>query len=124
MALRRMLQPSKKGLPRHALVSDRWHLVKNLAACVSVQLAQSLAELRRAEQVKAQSEKQERGQVSEERHPAQTRAIQHAQLVRQAERMARYEHIVALQKQAHIPQFRERKNRIANRQDQAGGEPA
>ena len=94
-----MLQPSKKGLPRHALVSDRWHLVKNLAACVSVQLAQSLAELRRAEQVKAQSEKQERGQVSEERHPAQTRAIQHAQLVRQAERMARYEHIVALQKQ-------------------------
>ncbi len=80
-------------------MSDRWHLVKNLAACVSVQLAQSLAELRRAEQVKAQSEKQERGQVSEERHPAQTRAIQHAQLARQAERMARYEHIVALQKQ-------------------------
>jgi transposase len=89
----------KKGAPQARQVSDRWHLVKNLAACVSVQLAQSLAELRRAEQVKAQSEKQERGQVSEERHPAQTRAIQHAQLVRQAERMARYEHIVALQKQ-------------------------
>ncbi len=79
-------------------MSDRWHLVKNLAACVSVQLAQSLAELRRAEQVKAQSEKQAWGQVSEERRPAQTRAIQHAQLARQAERMARYEHIVALQK--------------------------
>src|SRR5438132_3203942 len=89
----------KKGAPQARQVSDRWHLVKNLAACVSVQLAQSLAELRRAEQVKAQSEKQERGQVPEERHPAQTRAIQHAQLVRQAERMARYEHIVALQKQ-------------------------
>src|SRR6266516_4812522 len=89
----------KKGAPQARQVSDRWHLVKNLAACVSVQLAQSLAELRRAEQVKAQSEKQERGQVSEERHPAQTRAIQHAQLARQAERMARYEHIVALQKQ-------------------------
>ena len=89
----------KKGAPQARQVSDRWHLVKNLAACVSVQLAQSLAELRRAEQVQAQSEKQERGQVSEERHPAQTRAIQHAQLVRQAERMARYEHIVALQKQ-------------------------
>jgi transposase len=80
-------------------VSDRWHLVKNLAACLSVQLAQSLAELRRAEQVTAQSEKKERGHVSEERHPAQTRAVQHAQLARQAERMARYEHIVALQKQ-------------------------
>src|SRR2546429_2658237 len=89
----------KKGAPQARQVSDRWHLVKNLAACVSVQLAQSLAELRRAEQVKAQSEKQEWGQVSEERHPAQTRAIQHAQLARQAERMARYEHIVALQKQ-------------------------
>ena len=89
----------KRGSTGCARVSDRWHLVKNLAACVSVQLAQSLAELRRAEQVKAQSEKQDWGQVSEERHPAQTRAIQQAQLARQAERMARYEHIVALQKQ-------------------------
>jgi DNA-binding NarL/FixJ family response regulator len=80
-------------------VSDRWHLVKNLAACVSVQLAQSLAELRRAEQGRAQSEKKEKGQAREERRPAQTRAVQHAQLARQAERTARYEYIVALQKQ-------------------------
>src|SRR6266487_4546347 len=89
----------KKGAPQARQVSDRWHPVKTLAACVSVQLAQSLAELRRAEQVKAQSAKQEWGQVSEERHPAQTRAIQHAQLVRQTERTARYEQIMALQKQ-------------------------
>src|SRR6266852_1934637 len=94
-----MLQPSKKGLHKRARVSDRWHLVKNLAACVSVQLAQSLAELRRAEQVRARAEKKEEGQASEERRPAQTRAIQHAQLARQAERTARYEHIMALQKQ-------------------------
>src|SRR6266852_3484949 len=94
-----MLQPSKKGLHKRARVSDRWHLVKNLAACVSVQLAQSLGKLRRAEQATARSEKQEEGQASEERRPAQTRAVQHAQLARQAERTARYEHIVALQKQ-------------------------
>lgn len=88
-----------KGAPQARQVSDRWHLVKNLAACVSVQLAQSLAELRRTEQVIVQSEKKARGQAPEERHPALTRAVQHAQLARQAERMARYEHIVALQKQ-------------------------
>jgi DNA-binding NarL/FixJ family response regulator len=76
-------------------VSDRWHLVKNLAACVSVQLAQSLADLRRAEQVRARAEQS----TSEERRPVQTRAVQHAQLARQAERTARYEHIMALQKQ-------------------------
>src|SRR5712692_7691278 len=40
----------KKGAPQARQVSDRWHLTKNLAACVSVQLAQSLAEIRRAEQ--------------------------------------------------------------------------
>jgi transposase len=89
----------KKGAPQARQVSDRWHLVKNLVACVSVQLAESLAQLRHAEQVRARSEKNERGQTSEGRHPAQTRAVQHAQLARQAERAARYEHIVALQKQ-------------------------
>src|SRR5712692_4211167 len=89
----------KKRAPQARQVSDRWHLVKNLAACVSVQLAQSLGKLRRAEQATARSEKQEEGQASEERRPAQTRAVQHAQLARQAERTARYEHIVALQTQ-------------------------
>jgi transposase len=88
-----------KGAPQARQVSDRWHLVKNLAACVSVQLAESLAELRRAEQGRARSEKKEKWQAVAERRPAQTRAVQHAQLARQAERMARYEHIVALQKQ-------------------------
>jgi len=80
-------------------VSDRWHLVKNLAACVSVQLAQSLAELRRAEQGRTRSEKKEKRQALEARRPAQTQAVRHAQQARQAERTARYEHIVALQKQ-------------------------
>jgi len=73
----------RKGAPQARQVSDRWHLVKNLAACVSVQLAKTLAQLRRAE----------------ERRPAQTQAVQQAQQARQAERMARYEHILELQNQ-------------------------
>ncbi len=64
-------------------MSDRWHLVKNLTGCVSVQLARTLAQLRRAE----------------ERRPAQTQAIQQAQQARQAERTARYERILQLQRQ-------------------------
>jgi DNA-binding transcriptional regulator YiaG len=63
-------------------VSDRWHVVKNLAACVSVQIAKTLAQLRRAE----------------ERRPARTQAVQQAQQARAAERMARYERILELQK--------------------------
>ena len=49
----------KKGAPQAREVSDRWHLVKNLAGCVSVLLAQSLAQLRRAEQAAARSEQEE-----------------------------------------------------------------
>src|SRR6202030_116094 len=43
----------KKGAPQAREVSDRWHLVKNLAACVSVLLTRSLTQLRRAEQAAA-----------------------------------------------------------------------
>lgn len=73
----------RKGAPQARQVSARWHLVKNLAAGVSVQLARTLGQLRRAE----------------EHRPAQTQAIQQAQQARQGERRARYDHIVDLQKQ-------------------------
>jgi transposase len=88
-----------KGAPQARQVSDRWHLVKNLVECVSVQLAESLTLVRRAEQGRVRSETKERAPAPEGRCPARTRAVQHAQMARQAERMARYEHIVALQKQ-------------------------
>ena len=89
----------KKGAPQARQVSDRWHLVKNLAACVSVQLAHSLAQLRRAEAAAAARSEQVGDQPAKLRRPAQTRAIARAQLARQAERMALYEHILKLQKQ-------------------------
>jgi transposase len=45
----------RRGAPQARQVSDRWHLVKNLAACVSVLLAKTFAQLRRAETLAAVS---------------------------------------------------------------------
>lgn len=88
----------KKGAPHARHVSDRWHLTKNLSACVTVLLVQSLTEIRRAEQAAALLQ-EEKAAPREERYPARTRAIQQAQSARQAERMARYEQIIMLRKQ-------------------------
>ncbi|HEX6482753.1 MAG TPA: ISL3 family transposase [Ktedonobacteraceae bacterium] len=88
-----------KGAPHARRVSDRWHLVMNLAACVSVQLAHSLAQLRRAEPppaVHAPQEEQPSRQLHS--HP-RTQAEYRTQQARQAERLARYEQIIALRKQ-------------------------
>src|SRR5690348_13448094 len=49
----------KKGAPQAREVSDRWHLVKNLAGWVSVLLASCLAQLRRPEVAAARSEQAE-----------------------------------------------------------------
>src|SRR6266542_5885896 len=85
----------KKGAPQARQVSDRWHSVKNLAACVSVQLAQCLTQIRRTEQAKADIGKDEQSSRQHYSHP-RTRADRRTQQARQAERLARYEHITAL----------------------------
>jgi len=79
-------------------VSDRWHLVKNLAGCVSVLLTKSLTQLRRAEQAAANFPEKMQHVHDSQSHP-RTRAEQRTQQARQAERSARYEQITALFKQ-------------------------
>jgi len=79
-------------------VSYHWHLVKNLAVCVSVQMAKMLAGLRQAEPDKTKTS--EEGELPYEQYrPLKMRGAQQAQLARQAERMARYEQIQNLYSQ-------------------------
>jgi transposase len=89
----------KKGAPQAREVSDRWHLVKNLAGCVSVLLASYLTQLRRAEGVAAASVEPVEHPSGEPPSYQRTRAERRAQQARQAERQARYEQITALQNQ-------------------------
>jgi len=86
----------KKGAPQARQVSDRWHLTKNLAGCVSVVLATSLTEIRRAAQPTFPKEGEAQSQPA--RHPGRTRAVQQTQLARQAEREQRYQTIIALRR--------------------------
>jgi transposase len=89
----------KKGAPQAREVSDRWHLVKNLAGCVSVLLAKSFAQFRRAEAAAAANSPEEVQDSHEPQGHPRTRAEKRAQQARQAERRARYEQIAALQTQ-------------------------
>ncbi len=82
----------KKGAPQARQVSDRWHLGKNLSACVSTLLAHTLRELRLATQTTPQKSR-------EARREGETAAVRHAQHTRQAERTQRYEQILALRAQ-------------------------
>jgi transposase len=88
----------KKGAPQAKQVSDRWHLIKNLASCVQALLAQCLAEVRRVEQA-GTPPKEEGARPSKVRYQAQTRAGKLAQQAGRAERSERYEFISMLRKQ-------------------------
>lgn len=84
----------KKGAPQARQVSDRWHLGKNLSACVSTLLANVLRELRLAKQTKTMPQRsREAGRAGE------TAAVQQVQRIRQAERTQRYEQLLALRAQ-------------------------
>lgn len=89
----------KKGAPQAREVSDRWHLVKNLAGCVSALLAKSFAQFRRAEPAGAANSPEEVQHSHEPQGHSRTRAEKRVQQARQAERRARYEQITALQTQ-------------------------
>ncbi|MBV9689077.1 MAG: ISL3 family transposase [Ktedonobacteraceae bacterium] len=86
-----------KGAPQARQVSDRWHVTKNLASCVSVILAQCLTEIRRTAH-SSLSAQQETTTVQGGR-PARTRAVQQTQQARQEERQHRYQTILALRSQ-------------------------
>jgi transposase len=88
----------KYGAPQARQVSDRWHLTKNLAEGISVQMAQSLGKLRRRELAQAKAAAEEK-QRDEQQHPVQTQAMPPAQRVRQVERGARYEQMMRLREQ-------------------------
>ena len=89
----------KKGAPQAREVSDRWHLVKNLVGCVSVLLAESFAQFRRAEAAGTANSLEEEQRSHEPQGHPRTRAEKRGQQARQAERRARYEQITALQNQ-------------------------
>jgi transposase len=84
----------KKGAPQARQVSDRWHLTKNLAGCVSVVLAASLTEIRRAVHPILPAEDPTGSVVA--LRPVRTRAVQQVQQTRQEEREQRYQTIIAL----------------------------
>jgi len=111
----------KKGAPQAREVSDRWHLTKNLAGCVSMLLAASLAQFRRAAVAAAANSKLVEQPSGEPPSHLRTRAERRAQQARQVERRVRYEQITALHKQgmksAEIP------TRCATRL-RTGSEPA
>jgi len=82
-----------KGAPQARQVSDRWHLGKNLSACVSTLLANALRELRLTTQAKTSP------RSPQTRRGGETASVRQAQHTRQAERTQRYEQILALRAQ-------------------------
>jgi transposase len=91
-----------KGAPQALQVADVWHIGKNLVDSVQTLLARCRAEVRRALQVHVipEQEPEEREPtLEEEKRPARTRREDQARLARRAQKLDRYEQVLALHDQ-------------------------
>jgi transposase len=92
----------KKGAPQAIEVADRWHVGKNLAESVQTLLARCRAEIRHALQEETRPV-QERAEteagLEEEKRPARSRREDQARLARRAQKLDRYEQVLALRDQ-------------------------
>jgi len=85
-----------KRAPHARQVSDRWHLVKNLAECVAVLLRKVLAHVRRTAAAPASESVPAGDTPAPPQRSAPARATAQAQQARHDERLARYAHMIDL----------------------------
>jgi DNA-binding NarL/FixJ family response regulator len=86
-----------KGAPQAIQVSDKWHLVKNLAKALRMVLTSHFTAQRKKKTQEAGKEKE--SVCSPDREKRLSRQQAHIQSVHREDRLARYEQVIALSKQ-------------------------